>query len=319
VKILVTGAGGFAGRALCRHLARMGHEPVAAVRGNTADVPPDSVLVPDIGPDTDWRAALHGIDTVVHLAARVHVDAESAADPLAEYRRVNVAGTRRLAQAALDAGVRRIVLLSSVKVHGDCAARPLTETDAPDPQDAYAISKLEAERALVEIADTGQLEWVILRPPLVYGPGVKANFLRLLQAVARGAPLPLAAIHNRRSLLFVENLVDAIAACSTHAAASGRVFLVSDGEEVSTPDLVRRLADALHVKARLFAVPPELLMLAGALVGRREAMQRLTGSLVVNAAAIREQIGWVPPFDLDAGLQATARWFLERASALDGG
>jgi nucleoside-diphosphate-sugar epimerase len=274
VKILVTGAGGFAGRALCRHLARMGHEPVAAVRGNTADVPPDSVLVPDIGPDTDWRAALHGIDTVVHLAARVHVDAESAADPLAEYRRVNVAGTRRLAQAALDAGVRRIVLLSSVKVHGDCAARPLTETDAPDPQDAYAISKLEAERALVEIADTGQLECVILRPPLVY---------------------------------------------STHAAASGRVFLVSDGEEVSTPDLVRRLADALHVKARLFAVPPELLMLAGALVGRREAMQRLTGSLVVNAAAIREQIGWVPPFDLDAGLQATARWFLERASALDGG
>jgi nucleoside-diphosphate-sugar epimerase len=277
--------------------------------------PMEYAEVGDIGPATRWDEALRGVDAVVHLAARVHVRVRSAPAAIAAYRRVNTAGTERLALAAAAAGVRRFVFLSTLKVNGEATqARPFTESDPPAPQDAYARAKWEAEQALHRIGARTGMEVVILRPPLVYGPGVKANFLALLKAVARGLPLPLGAIDNRRSLVYVGNVADAIVKCLEHPAAAGQTFLVRDGEDVSTPELVRRLARALGVKPRLFPVPPSWLSFAGQLTGRRDAVDRLIGSLAIDDAKIREALGWVPPYTLDEGLEATARWFKENLS-----
>jgi nucleoside-diphosphate-sugar epimerase len=234
---------------------------------------------------------------------------DTAIDALAEYRRVNVEGTRSLAAAARRAGVRRLLFLSSAKVHGERSVRPFTEMDAPHPEDAYAVSKLEAEQALKQTLAGGQTQWTILRPPLVYGPEVRANFLRLVRTVARGVPLPLAAIDNLRSLLYVGNLVDAIRTCLEHEGAGGMMWLVSDGEDLSSPELVRRLARALNRSARLVPVPVWLLRLAGALSGKTAAVNRLVDSLQLDAAAIRADLRWTPPYSVDQGLQETARWF----------
>ena len=244
----------------------------------------------------------------MHLAARVHIMRDDAADPLAEFRRVNVEGTRVLASAAAAAGVRRFVYLSSIKVNGESTLRPFTETDPPSPEDAYGISKWEAERGLTQIARASAMQYVILRSPLVYGPGVRGNFLSLMLAVARGVPLPLAAIDNRRSLLYVGNLVDAIRVCLSHPAAAEQLFLVSDGQDVSSAELSRRLAAALQVRPRLVPVPVPLLRLAGRLAGRGAAIERLVGSLQVDSSRIRAILGWFPPFSLDEGLAETARW-----------
>lgn len=277
--------------------------------GTTIEVAP----VGSIGPDTDWGAALSGVDTVVHLAARVHVTDETAADPMAAFRQVNVLGTERLARSAAAAGVRRLVFLSSVKVNGEgTRGRAYTEGDAPAPEDGYARSKWEAERGLARIADETGLEVVVLRPPLVYGPGVKANFLALMRAIDRGLPLPLGAIDNRRSLLFVGNLADAVVRCIGHPGAAGKTFLLRDGEDVSTPELIRRLARALERPARLFPFPPALLKLAAGLAGRREAADRLLGSLTVDDSRIRRELGWAPPHGLDQGLRITAAWYRSR-------
>jgi nucleoside-diphosphate-sugar epimerase len=312
MKVLVTGATGFVGQALCSQLARRGHEVRGSTRWTSDMAAPGAgttVAVGEIGPTTDWTAAVEGMDAVVHLAARVHMLEDAAADALAEYRRINVEGTRSLAAAALRAGVRRLVFLSSAKVHGERSARPFTEMDVPNPEDVYAVSKLEAEAALEQSLAGGQTQWTILRPPLVYGPGVRANFLRLLRAVARGVPLPLAGIDNRRSLVYLGNLVDAIEACLEAEAAAGRTWLVSDGEDLSTPELVRRLARALNQSARLVPVPVRLLRLAGALSGRVAAVDRLVESLQVDATAIRAVLQWTPAYSVDQGLLETARWF----------
>jgi nucleoside-diphosphate-sugar epimerase len=278
------------------------------------DVPGCTVFeIGEIGPDTDWRTALSGVDVVAHLAARVHVMHEGSADPLAAFRRVNVEGTVQLARCAAAAGVRRLVFLSSVKVNGESSARPFTEADAPAPADAYGTSKWEAELALAALARDGAFEVVTLRPPLVYGPGVRANFLRLMQAVVLGIPLPLGAIDNRRSLVYLGNLVDAIVACLAHPDVADRTWLVSDGEDLSTPVLVRRLASALAVRPRLLPVPPAMLRVLGALIGKRAAVERLTGSLQVDSTALRHAAGWSPPFTVDQGLADTARWFRARA------
>jgi nucleoside-diphosphate-sugar epimerase len=234
---------------------------------------------------------------------------DTASDALAEYRRSNVEGTRSLAAAARRAGVRRLLFLSSAKVHGERSAWPFTEVEVPHPEDAYAVSKLEAEEALKQTLAGGRTQWTILRPPLVYGPEVRANFLRLLRAVARGVPLPLAAIDNRRSLLYVGNLVDAIRTCLEHEDAGGRMWLVSDGEDLSSPELVRRLARALNRPARLVPVPVWLLRLAGGLSGKTAAVNRLVDSLQLDAAAIRADLRWTPPYSVDQGLLETARWF----------
>jgi nucleoside-diphosphate-sugar epimerase len=309
LNVLVTGGNGFVGSATCAHLTERGCSVRKALRLPPAREASGVVAIGDIGPNTDWSVALEGIDAVVHLAARVHRSRDVSHDAAAEYRRVNTDGTRRLASMAAARGVRRFVLLSSAKVNGERTQRPFTEADPPHPEDAYAISKWEAEQALARIGRETGMACVILRPPLVYGPGVRANFLKLMRAVDAGVPLPFASIDNRRSLVYLGNLVDAIGTCLEHPRASGRTFLVSDGEDLSTPELVRRLARALKVPARLLPMPVSLLSFAGALTNKRGAVDRLIDSLQIDSGAFREALGWTPPFSVDQGLHETARWF----------
>lgn len=311
--ILISGATGFVGQALVAALRAQQRLVRRALRQAIADDEPDDVVVGDIGPDTNWLAALQDADCVVHLAARTHVLDERSADALEAYRRINVLGTIRLAQQAAAAGVRRLVFLSSVKVNGDATTpRPFTENDTPMPQDAYGITKREAEDALRRIGAETRMEVVILRPPLVYGPGVKGNFLSLLRLIEQGLPLPLASVENRRSLIYVENLVNAIIACMNAPAAAGKTYLVSDGEDVSTPALIGKLATAMGHSPRLLPCPVALLNLGAAMVGKRTTAARLTGSLRVDSSRIREELGWAPRYSLDQGLNATAQWYHQR-------
>ena len=307
--MLVTGANGFIGSALCAALQAAGNRVRRAVRG-TQPGASDAFPVGEIGPGTDWAAALAGMQCVVHLAARTHVLPETADDSLAEYHRINVEGTRRLAQQAAQEGVRRLVFLSSIKVNGESTTeRPFTEDDPPHPEDAYGISKWEAEQALHRMSEETRLEMVILRPPLVYGPGIKGNFLRLLRYVARGVPLPLGVIRNQRSLVYVGNLAGAIIKALDAPQAAGRTYLVSDGEDVSTPDLVRGLALALGVTARLPALPLAALGFGATLAGKRAEFARLSGSLQVDSSRIRRELDWQPRYSLTQGLTETARWY----------
>ena len=316
LNMLVTGATGFVGRPLCSKLLAKARQ----VRGtvwlddSAVSLPAgvDTIPISSIGPDTDWSEALVGIDTVVHLAARVHVMDETAEEPLAAYRRVNVAGTERLARMAAANGVKRLVFLSSVKVHGEETSARYTEEDHPAPLDPYGVSKREAEDILGKIAAETSLEVVIIRPPLVYGPGVKANFYRLMSIVERGLPLPLASINNARSLIYLGNLIDAIVTCATHPLAAGQTFLVGDGEDVSTPELIRRLATALGHPARLLPFPPALMRLAGRMVGKSAAVDRLLGSLTVDSGKIRRELNWSPPYTMAEGLGETAEWYLKQ-------
>jgi UDP-glucose 4-epimerase len=306
MRILVTGASGFIGTALCRELLARGHAVRAAVRRAPGEIPPglQPVVVPDIAGEFDRRALLDGIEVVVHLAAIAHRrDGGEAA-----LRRVNVEGAARLAEAAAGA-VRGFVFLSSVKVHGeDSGARAFVETDPLRPEDAYGRSKLEAEQALSEIAQRSGMALAIVRSPLVYGPGVKANFLRLLEWVDSGRPLPFESVLNRRSLIYVGNLAHVISRCVEYPEARGP-FLVSDAESVSTAELVSRIARALGRRVRLIAVPPAWLRIAGFVTGRGGDVRRLTGNLAVDASRARRLLDWRPPFTLDQGLAETARWF----------
>ena len=312
-RVLVTGAGGFFGRTLCPALLAAGHDVSAAVRDPAAaglgslEIRP----VPDIGPDTDWGKALSGVEAVVHLAARVDVINETAADPLAEYRGINRDGTRRLAEAAVGEGVRRLLFLSTVKVNGEkTEAAPFSENDPPAPADAYGLSKWEAEKTLAGIAAKSELETVILRSPLIYGENVKGRFLSLLKLCRKALPLPLGGIANRRSMIYAGNLADAVIRCLAHPDAAGRTYLVGDCEDVSTPELIRRVAGALGRPARLFAVPSVMLRLAGGVVGQSATVGRLLGSLQINDGRIRRELGWTPPFAMLQGMEKTAAWFL---------
>lgn len=309
--LLVTGANGFVGRHLVARAIANGTPVRAAVRRAGTGWPTDvtQVLVPAVSADADWRAALVGIDTVIHCAARVH---RTDGGTLDEYRAINGAGTLRIAAQAARAGVRRFVFISSVKVHGERTetGRPFCADDVPHPAGPYALSKFEAERELAELgADTG-LEIVTVRPVLVYGPGVRGNFESMMRALIRGIPLPFGAVDNLRSLVAVDTLVDLLLLCARHPSAVGRVFLVSDGEDLSTPDLLRRTAAALGVRARLFSVNPRLLERLAALAGKRDAVCRLTDSLQVDISATRQVLGWRPPVSMDAALARTARAFL---------
>lgn len=316
MRFLITGSTGFVGQALCKELVARGQH----VRGAIRRMPPagqdgaaDHELVPigDIGAKSGWGEALAGVDVVIHLAARVHVMHEHAADPLAEFRRVNVAGTEHLARAAAAAGVKRLVFISSIKVNGEGTrlGQAYNEGDTAAPQDPYGVSKFEAEEALRRVARETGLEVVILRPPLIYGPGVKGNFSQMLNVLARGLPLPLASVQNRRSLLYLGNLVDALILCATHPAAANQTFLVSDGEDVSTPDLLRTLAASAGFPARLLPFPPGMLHFLARLAGRGPQAARLLGSLCVENGKIRRELNWKPPYTLRQGLQATAEWY----------
>lgn len=310
-RILVTGATGFVGQAALVRMQETGRPVRAALRMSTSVCAAgENAVIGHIGPDTDWRQALQNIDAVVHLAARTHVLDDRHVDPLAAYRDINVLGSVRLAQQAVAAGVRRLIFLSSVKVNGEATAlSPFTETNVPAPLDAYGITKLEAEIALRRIGVETGLEIVILRPPLVYGPGVKGNLLRLLDLVERGIPLPLASIRNQRSLVNVDNLADAIVSCIDAPAAAGATYMVSDGEDVSTPALVGKLAAAMGRSPRLLPCPPAFLNFGAAMLGKRAMALRLTGSLVVDSSRIRRELGWQPRSSLDQGLKAMVRWY----------
>jgi nucleoside-diphosphate-sugar epimerase len=303
VKVLVTGAAGFIGSTLVRRLAVHDRFQVrAAARSAPRDLSPAVEVVGcDLTENADWAAQLDGMDAVVHLAARVHMMRDTAADPSAEYQRVNVAGTLNLARQAAACGVRRFVFLSSIKVHGESGT--YRESDVPAPQDAYGKSKHVAEVGLRSVAaDTG-LEITIIRPPLVYGPGVRANFAALIRAVRRGTPLPLGAVHNRRSLVAVDNLVDFIITCMEHPAAANETFLVSDGDDLSTSELVRRLARAIGRPAHLVPVPAGLLVLGATVVGKRAMVRRLLDSLQADITKARKQLAWVAPVSVDEALR----------------
>jgi nucleoside-diphosphate-sugar epimerase len=311
--VLVTGANGFVGRALCAQLQSHGHDVLGATRTPVGDLPCAAVQIGDIGADADWRAGLAGREAVIHLAAHVHVMSGRPGAMAVDFDRVNVAGSEHLARAAARTGVRRFVFLSSVKVNGETSAgRAFVEGDPAAPADAYARSKADAERRLTTIAAETGMELVIVRLPLVYGPGVKANFLELLRAVDAGLPLPFASIDNRRSLVYLGNLVDALEACMSHPAAADRTFFVSDGQDVSTPQLVREIAAALGKRPLLLPLPPSLLRGVGKLLGRAEQIDRLTGSLQVDIGAIQAALGWAPPFPLREGLAQTVAWYRSR-------
>ncbi|MDP1871630.1 MAG: SDR family oxidoreductase [Gallionella sp.] len=307
--VLVTGASGFVGGALCAGLVGLGHEVRASVRNPEifSIVGCDVLKISSIDFDTDWADSVTGVDVVIHLAARVHVMTDKASNSLAEFRRVNVAGTENLARQAARAGVKRLVYVSSIKVNGEATegVRKFSELDAPVPQDPYGVSKYEAEQALHRVAAETGLEVVIVRPPLVYGAGVKGNFAQMLKVLALGIPLPLASVGNRRSLIYVGNLVDALILCATHPAAAGQTYLVSDGDDVSTPELLRELGDAMGHPARLLPCPQALLKLAGRLTGKADQVERLLGSLRVDSDKIRRELGWTPPYTPQQGLQLT--------------
>jgi nucleoside-diphosphate-sugar epimerase len=306
MKILVTGASGFVGRAMVSRLQRDTAWSVRAASRQPRTTPMDSITIERIDARTDWLPALQGVDAVVHLANRAHVLRDVSSDSLADYRRVNVDGTVRLAEQAAAVGIRRFVFVSSVKVNGEQGS--FVESDPPAPRDAYGVSKLEAERALQDLSGRSGLGVVVVRPPLVYGPGVKANFAALVKVVSRGIPLPLGAIRNRRSLVALDNLVDFLCACLGSPAAHGETFFVSDGHDLSTPDIVRHIAAALDRPARLLSVPPALIASGAALVGRRGAASRLLGSLQVDISKARRVLSWAPPVSVaDAFRRAVGR------------
>lgn len=313
--VLVTGATGFVGAALVQRLVDIRRFPVrAVVRRDGSRLPPSvsCVTVTELAADTDWRPALAGVERIVHLAARVHVMSEKAAVPLEEFRRINVAGTLRLARQAAEAGVKRFVFLSSIKVNGEGRSTPYRVDDVPAAQDAYGISKHEAEVGLREVAARGKMDVTVIRAPLVYGPGVKANFLALMHAVARGIPLPFGAIHNRRSLVALGNIVDLLITCLDSPAAANQTFLVSDGEDLSTTELIRRLGNAMRRPARLFPVPASLLLAGATMFGKRASAQRILGSLQVDMSYTRERLKWVPPVSVTDELRRTADYYLQQ-------
>ena len=305
MRVLVTGASGFAGGPVCRALTAAGHEVTGAVRRESR-LPEGTrpVRVGDLGAETDWTDALAGQAVVVHLAARAHVMAETEGDPTALFRRINRDGAMRLAEQAAAAGVRRLVFISTVKAQGEVGH--MRVGDLPAPVDPYGIAKWEAEQELAAIAARTGLELVVIRPPLIHGPGAKGNLAALLAVLRRGLPLPLASIHNRRSMVGIANLADLIRVCLDHPAAAGHTFLVRDDCDLSTPDLLRRLGRALGRPARLLPFPPILLRLGAALVGRAAMADRLLGSLTVDDGETRAILGWTPPQTLDQGLAAMA-------------
>jgi nucleoside-diphosphate-sugar epimerase len=305
---LVTGANGFVGSALCSRLRREGVSLRAAVRSSRSQL--DEVVVGNLSSKTNWTFALSGVEEVVHLAARVHIMNDS--DSLAEFRRVNVEGTAALARQAAAAGVRRFVFLSTIKVNGEFTREGqfFTAADLPATDDPYGISKYEAEQLLLEIGSETGMEVVIIRPPLIYGPGVKANFESMMSWLARDVPLPLAAVNkNRRSFVALSNLVDLIITCLRHPAAADQIFLVSDGEDLSTADLLKRVGSAMGHPARLIYLPTGLIKLAATVVKKPGIYQRVCGSLQVDITRTREQLGWIPPITVDEGLKLTVAGF----------
>jgi len=317
MRVLLTGSTGFVGRGLLERMsALVDLELIAAVRRPVSGFPErvTSQVVGGLEADTDWRKLLDGVEVVIHSAARVHVMNDTSSDPLTEFRKVNVEGTLNLARQAAAAGVRRFIFISSIKVNGEGTpvGEPYLADAQPAPADPYGISKMEAEQGLRALAAETGMEVVIIRPVLVYGPGVKANFLSMMSWLHKGVPLPFGAIHNRRSLVALDNLVDLIVTCIDHPAAANQTFLVSDGEDLSTSELLRRMGSALGKPARLLPVPSRLLEVGAGMLGKQALAQRLCGSLQVDIGKTRELLNWTPPLSVDEALRKTAKYFLEQ-------
>lgn len=306
--IAVTGSNGFVGSHLCNYLYNQGHH----VRFIQRVASPGCFQIPSIDSQTDWSNILQGVDVVIHCASRVHIMNDKITDPLKAYREVNVAGTQRLALSASALGVKRLVFLSSIKVNGECTKPgfPFTNKSLPAPDDPYSVSKFEAELALTSVSQQTGLEVVIVRPPLVYGPHVRANFLRLLHLVGSKIPLPLGAVWNQRSIIYVGNLVSFLSICALHSDAAGRRFLISDGEPISTAKLIQIIASEMHCKSPLISVPPFLLKFIARLLGRYSQLSRLTDSLVVESNDSFQLLSWRPPFPTVEGIRVTVKWFL---------
>lgn len=310
---VMTGASGFVGKAVSRLLLSQGDLVTGLVRrsGSALEGVRELPLSGDDFEriDNDWARTLT-CDVIVHLAARVHVMGETSPEALPAYRAMNVEGTLRVARAALRAGARRFVFVSSVKAVGELSVgMPISERDQPAPQDAYGVSKLEAERALLDFGRETGMEIVIVRPPLVYGPGVRANFFNLMRAIDKGIPLPLGAIAAQRSLVYVENLADAIVRCTSAPSAAGQIFHVADERDVAVKELAAMLAEYLNAPRRLWPVPATWLRLAGRVTGRTAVIDRLVGELRLDCSHIREAIGWRPPYAIEQGLRETAAWY----------
>ncbi len=318
MKICITGASGFVGRALCLHLDSVSGIQIIEIYRNAlpdyAD-PDHSVVIQSIDKDTDWSNALAGADAVIHMAARVHVMKDTCESPIDEYRKVNVDGTINLARQAIKFGVRRFIYLSSIKVNGEetYPGTPFRENNPiTPPLDPYALSKYEAEQGLLEIATNSKLEVVIIRPPLVYGPGVKANFLSALSWVYRKVPLPLGAVKNKRSLVSINNLLDFIKVCLKHPSAANEVFFVSDGLDVSTSQMLKKMAVALNIRERLIPVPVSLLKVSTSLFGKQSVVDKLTSSLQVDITKANQLLDWNPPQSMDEALRDTAFHFVQQ-------
>lgn len=314
-RYLVTGATGFVGTELINNLLCEPVQVAATIlSGEDSSRIPSAVgriVVEPSFTSCDYADIMLSTDIVVHLAARAHITKETAQDPLGEFRKINLSNTEHIARLAANSGVKRFIFMSTVGVNGNTTnKKPFSEDDAPNPQSPYARSKYEAELVLQQIASESGMEVVIIRAPLVYGPGNPGNFLSLLRIVSKGLPLPLASVNNQRSFIFVRNLTDAIIRCAVHPAAAGKIYLVSDGEDISTPDLIRRTGSSLKVPVRLLPFPKILMQIAGILTGKTALIDRLVGSLVIDSSRIRADLDWKPTFTLEEGLQLTASWFL---------
>lgn len=307
----MTGANGFVGHVLVKQLVLQNYHVRAAVRRHQKHEAISYTAVSEVDAETSWAVALENVDVVIHLAARVHVMRDTAKNPLDAFIKVNVEGTRHLAESAARSGVTRFVYVSSVKANGDELDTVYSELDKPNPQDDYGVSKWEAEQAIHEISAKTGMEIVIIRPPLVYGAGVKGNFSQMMKVLAKGFPLPFASVKNLRSFIYVDNLVDVLIACVKHPAAAGQTYLVSDGEDVSTPDLLRKLSCAMGKPAKLFPFSPVLMRFAGRLLGKSDQINRLLGNLQVDSSKIRRELNWHPPYTMDEGLKATAKQFVK--------
>ncbi|WP_027469006.1 UDP-glucose 4-epimerase family protein [Deefgea rivuli] len=307
-KLLITGANGFVGNALCSLLSQNDIPFRAVARQGDGE----TIFVGNIDSSTVWAEALADIDVIIHAAARVHVMNDASLDPLAEFRKVNVEGTLNLARQAVAAGVHRFVFISSIKVNGEATklGLPFNAYDMAAPLDHYGVSKYEAEQGLLQLAKETGIEVVIIRPPLVYGPGVKANFAAMMKWLQKGVPLPLGTIQNKRSLVALDNLVDLIWTCTHHPAAANQIFLAGDGEDLSTTELLQRMAKALNVTSRLIPVPMWALNFGAKLLGKADMAQRLCGSLQVNISKARDVLGWEPPVSVDEALLKTAQHYL---------